>query len=60
MNDEVAHISDEQFKKQAEHIRKILVSSLGANGLLLRDNDVQLLISILECYLHGMMDEVES
>lgn len=44
---------EEQEKLNAEalHIKTILTSALGTNGLLLRDSNVEFLIDLLDAYL---------
>lgn len=41
----------ERLNAEAAHIKSILVSAIGANGLLLRDNHVEFLIDLLDAYL---------
>lgn len=46
-------------REHAEKVKKLLLSALGTDGLMIRDNDVELLIDLLDAYLHGMFDEDE-
>lgn len=41
----------EQINNRAVRIRNVLLSSLGANGMVLGDNDVALLIQLIDDFL---------
>lgn len=51
---EISDAIDKENSLLAQRIKSILISALGTNGLLLRDNEVEFLIDVLDDYIENM------
>lgn len=50
---------DRKNMESAEKIKKLLLRALGTDGLLIRDNEVEFLIDILDNYIEMIRPEKE-
>lgn len=56
MTEDTIDEKDIQNKQIAYRLKNILTSSLGANGLLIRDNEVQFIIYLIDAYTEGFLE----